>query len=164
MIWCWLALVDDEPADAAAAARIEGGGWMAAWTGRRKPVRDALRADARLVDPDGPPARVSLVLPPPGVRLLFDDPVVQHARRCVLARRPLDAVSTLLRDASHFEGAITVARGQDADRVRDDPFALVFPARILEVGAGLFGRVPWPAGPVIERYGSDRPWPLDSFA
>jgi hypothetical protein len=28
----------------------------------------------------------------------------------------------------------------------------------------VLGRVPWPAGPVIERYGSAQPWPADRFA
>jgi hypothetical protein len=162
--WSWLALVDERPADATAAAEVSCGGWLAAWHQRRKPVRTALRADARIVDPGGRAACASLVIPPPGVHLLFDDPAVQEARRRVLAMPPLDAVSSLLRDASHFEGAITVARGADARaRLRDDPFARIFPARLLDVGPGLFARVPWPAGPVIERYGSDKPWPADRF-
>ena len=76
---------------------------------------------------------------------------------------PADAVSTLLSDASHFEGAITVARGPRVARLSDDPFARVFPARILRVEGGLFGRDPAPCGPVIERYGSAQPWPWDRF-
>jgi hypothetical protein len=40
----------------------------------------------------------------------------------------------------------------------------VFPAEVLRVGAGLLGRVAPPAGPVIERYGSERLWPWDRFA
>ena len=151
MSWAWLALVG-EP------------GHLAAWTTRAKPRRDAWRVDRRIVDPAGAPALVSLVLPPPGVRLLFDDPAVQEARRRVLAGPPFDAVSTLLRDASHFEGAVTVARSGDEERLRwEDPFALIFPARLLHVEAGLFGAVPPPAGPTIERYGSSRPWPWDRF-
>ena len=51
----------------------------------------------------------------------------------------------------------------DAARLGDDPFARVFPPRVLHVGAGVLGRVPWPAGPVIERYGSAQPWPADRF-
>jgi hypothetical protein len=121
--------------------------------------------DARIVDRNGEAALVSLVLPPTGIRLLFDDLAVQEARRRVLAEPPFDAVSTLLRDASHFEGAVTVARGGDERRLRwEDPFARIFPARILRVEAGLFGRVPAPAGPTIERYGSSQPWPWDRFA
>ena len=109
---------------------------------------------------------MSLVLPPPGVELLFDDPAVQEARRRVLAlARPFDAVTTLLRDASHFCGSLTVARGAaDVARLRwEDPFARVFPARLIDVPAGVLGRVPWPAGPVIERYGSAQPWPAERF-
>ena len=168
MSWAWLALVPAPPegADAAALAFDAEGqpcGALAAWRRRAKPVRQALRVDARIVDPAGAAAHVSLVLPPPGVRLLFDDPAVQYARRRVLAEPPFDAVSTLLRDASHFEGALTVARGGDVRRLRDDPFARLFPARVLRVEAGLLGRVPAPAGPTIERYGSEQPWPVDRF-
>lgn len=164
MSWAWLALSDSRPADADAVARVSEGGYLAAWLRHAKPVREARRVDARIVDPSGEAALVSLVLPAPGVRLLFDDPAVQQARRLVLAGPPFDAVSTLLRDSSHFEGAVTVARGGDEERLRrDDPFARVFPARLLRVEAGLFGRVPAPAGPTIERYGSAQPWPWDRF-
>jgi hypothetical protein len=166
--WAWLALVDEWPDGADATARVrtlagEPTGVLAAWLRHAKPVRHARRVDARVVDPAGAPARVSLVLPPAGVRLAFDDVAVQHARRELLARPPFDAVSTLLTDDSHFEGSLLVARGDDAARLADDPFARVFPARILYVGAGLLGRVPWPAGPTIERYGSAQPWPADRF-
>jgi hypothetical protein len=167
--WHWLALTSERPedADGAAPARERDGtpaGWLAIWTRRAKPLRDARRVDARLLDPAGAEAVVSLVRPPPGVRLLFDDPAVQQARRAVLAAPPQDAITTLLSDASHFEGSLTVARGAGVARLADDPFARVFPARVLQVGAGVLGRVPAPAGPVIERYGSERPWPWDRFA
>jgi hypothetical protein len=162
--WAWLALVKERPGDADAAARTDNGEFLAAWVRRAKPLREARRVDARIVDPSGAPALVSLVLPPPGVSLLFDDPAVQQARRRVLAGPPFDAVSTLLRDSSHFEGAVTVARGGDEERLGwEDPFARVFPARVLRVEGGLFGRVPPPAGPTIERYGSAQPWPWDRF-
>jgi hypothetical protein len=165
---CWLALVDAEPEGASAAARatsLDGtpAGWLAAWLQRAKPVAGALRADPRIVDPGGAAALVSLALPPPGVRLAFDDLAVQQARRDALAGPPFDAVSTLLRDDSHFEGAITVARGGQEARLPDDPFARVFPARVLRVEAGVVGRALPPAGPTIERYGSARPWPWDRF-
>ena len=168
MSWAWLALVDERPggADAAASVRTLAGepaGVLAAWRRHAKPVRHARRVDGRIVDPSGASASVSLVLPPAGVRVAFDDLAVQHARRELLAGQPFEAVSTLLTDDSHFEGAILVARGADTARLRDDPFARVFPARVLHVGAGLLGRVPWPAGPVIERYGSAQPWPADRF-
>jgi hypothetical protein len=84
---------------------------------------------------------------------------VQQARRAVLAGPPAEAVSTLLSDASHFEGAITVMHGCPVD----DPFARVFPARVLRVEAGVVGPVAPPCGPTIERYGSSEPWPWDRF-
>jgi hypothetical protein len=168
-VTAWIALVDAPPPAATAAARATGlegrpAGWLAAWMAADEPpAAGALRADPRIVDPGGAAAVVSLVLAPPGVRLAFDDLAVQHARRAVLARPSLDAVSTLLRDASHFAGAITVARGDGAARLGDDPFARLFPARLLRVDAGVLGRVPPPVGPAIERYGSARPWPWDRF-
>ena len=103
------------------------------------------------------------MLPPDGVRLAFDDLAVQHARRELLEGQPFDAVTTLLTDDSHFEGSLLVARGEETARLADDPFARVFPPRLLHVDAGVLGRVPWPAGPVIERYGSAQPWPADRF-
>ena len=168
MTRCWLALVAEHAAGATAQAELyepdgEPAGWLAAWRQRAKPVRDARRVDDRIVDPGGAPAWISLVLPPHDARLAFDDLAVQHARRRVLAEPPQDAVSTLMRDASHFEGAITVARGPGAARLADDPFARIFPARILRVGAGVLGAVAAPAGPTIERYGSANPWPWDRF-
>jgi hypothetical protein len=86
---CWLALVEGpaKGADAAAPAIAPDGhpaGTLAAWRRRAKPVREALRVDERLIDPDGSTAWISLVLPPSGVRLPFDDPAVQQARRQVL--------------------------------------------------------------------------------
>jgi hypothetical protein len=169
--WCWLALVDGDLAGADAAADVRDGsgapaGRLAAWRRRAKPVPHALRADARVVDPDGLPALVSLVLAPPAAAVLFDDPAVQQARRDVLADvRPPDVLTTLLRDSSHFRGALTARRGPDAaTRLRDDPFARIFPARRLDVGPGLLGRLAPPSGPTIERYGSARPWPWDRFA
>ena len=167
---CWLALLDGraEGADASARASTLGGqavGTLAAWRQKAKPVRNALRVDERLIDPDGGAAWISLVLAPPGVRLPFDDLAVQEARRHVLRGPPLATVSTLLRDDSHFEGAISVARSEDSARwLRDDPFARIFPAMLLTVEAGILGSVPPPAGPTIERYGSGNPWPWDRFS
>ena len=166
---CWLALVEGpaQRADAAARASTTDGhpaGTLAAWRRRAKPVREALRVDERLIDPDGSAAWISLVLPPSGVRLPFDDPAVQQARRLVLLNPFAAAVSTLLRDDSHFEGSITVAHSTaEKDRLRDDPFARIFPSRLLSVEAGILGAVTPPIGPTIERYGSGNPWPWDRF-
>ena len=168
MSWCWLDLVAEPPAGATAQAAVfelddRPAGWLAAWRRRARPTREARRIDDRIIDPSGEAAWISLVLPPHGVRLPFDDLAVQHARRRVLAEPPADAISTLLSDASHFEGALTVIRDDALRRLRDDPFARVFPARLLRVDAGLLGRVPPPCGPTIERYGSAQPWPWDRY-
>jgi len=168
MTRCWLALLEAPATDATAQAQVHDAdgcpaGWLAAWRQRAKPVRAARRVDDRIVDPDGEPASISLVVPPDGVRLAFDGLAVQHARRRVLAEPPQDALSTLMRDSSHFEGAITVARGMGVARLGDDPFARIFPARILRVSAGVMGAASAPAGPTIERYGSANPWPWDRF-
>jgi hypothetical protein len=166
---CWLARIEGpvKGADATARAFTTDGhpaGTLAAWRQRAKPVREALRVDERLIDPDGAAAWISLVLPPPGVRLAFDDPAVQQARRLVLSHPFPAAVSTLLRDDSHFEGAITVARSPaEKHRLGEDPFARIFPATLLAVEAGILGSVEPPTGPTIERYGSGNPWPWDRF-
>ena len=162
MSFCWLALVVAPPVGADAAAPVteldgEPAGYLAAWS--REPDTPALRADPRIIDPAGRPAFISLVLAPPGVRLAFDDTAVQQARRRVLAGRPAAAVSTLLSDDSRFEGALTAWRAGPGD----DPFARIFPARVLRLGAGLIGDRPPPCGPTIERYGSATPWPWDRF-
>jgi hypothetical protein len=133
------------------------------WRRRARPTRAARRVDDRIVDLDGEAGWISLVRPPEGVRLPFDDLAVQEARRRVLAEPPPDAVSTLLSDASHFEGALTIRRGAATARLQDDPFARVFPARILRIDPGVLGRVLAPCGPTIERYGSAQPWPWDRY-
>jgi hypothetical protein len=167
---CWLALVEGPAENAQASARtstLDGReiGTLASWRQKAKPVRNALRVDERLIDPDGGPAWISLVLAPSGVRLPFDDLAVQQARRSVLSRPPLAAVSTLLRDDSHFEGAISVAHSaDDLWWLRDDPFARIYPGKLLAVDAGILGSVPTPTGPTIERYGSGNPWPWDRFS
>jgi hypothetical protein len=170
--WCWLALLPappsgDEPAGALASATItdpEGrpAGLLAAWPRGRKPVRAAVRVDERVIDPTGPAAWVSLVLVPPQVAPLFDDPAVSQALRRVLTGPPFAATSTLVRDAVHFAGAVTVEHAEGPARLADDPFARVYPARILRVGPGVFGRVAPPAGPAIQRYGG-KPWPAAGF-
>lgn len=164
MNWMWFALVDDpDVGDAYAAARAT---WrdgtpacmLAAWPAEHRPKVPAVKIDARVIQTDGDATLVSLVLAPPRVRILFDDAAVQQARRDVIAGRPPVAVSTLLRGDSIFAGAVTVGPAGD------DPFARIFPARRLEVEAGIFGPVPAHPGPDIERHGSGAPWPFPSFA
>jgi hypothetical protein len=168
--WCWFDhLQTDSPevdgALASAVVRDLGGcpaGLLAAWPRGRKPARSATRMDVRLIDPAGPPGWVSLVLVPPELAPLFDDPAVSQAMRAVLTGPPFAAVSTLVRDAVHFAGAVTVDHHDRPDRLADDPFARLHPARILRVGPGLFGHVPPPPGPAIQRY-AGKPWPAPGF-
>ena len=168
MSWLWFAVLDGEiPDGTVAEARFSDevggeGGVLVAWPSTARPRVAATKIDARVVDPDGPAARVSLVLAPSGVRLLFDDPSVQAARRAALAAaRPPRFCSTLVRGESIFAGALTALADRGSS---DDPFARIFPARILSVAPGFFAAsVAAPAGPVIERYGSGNPWPFDRF-
>ncbi len=166
--WTWLALVSDGPAGAdacAALSELDGApaGHLAAWAGATQPRPGALRVWREIIDPAGAAAVVSLVLAPPGVRVPFDDLAVAQARRARLAARPPAAFSTLLSDDSHCEGALTAWRGVPLGAAREDPFARIFPARILRLGPGLLGERPPPCGPTIERYGSASPWPADRF-
>lgn len=165
MTWCWIARLDAAPDDAYAVAELSNNGapagHLAAWPPGRKPVPDALRADARILDPLGAPAMVSLVLLDRDRAPLYDDPAVSGALRAVLAGPPPDAISTLVRDSSHFAGAVTVRRGTSS-MLRDDPFARVGHAEVLSVGAGLFGITAPVPGPVTQRY-AGKPWPLPRF-
>lgn len=172
MSWCWLAALADPPpgddlVDASAWVRATDqdgrpAGLLAAWPRGRKPLREAVRMDERLLDLDAPAAWVSLVLLPPEAAPLFDDPAVSQAMRRVLTGPSFAAVSTLVRDAVHFAGAVTVEQSDRPDRLADDPFARLHPARIRRVGRGMFGRVDPPAGPAIQRY-SGKPWPAAGF-
>lgn len=167
---CWIAMSDEPVVGSDAHAALidlsldAPAGYLVAWFRPSKPVRSARRVDARIIDARGEAALCSLVWPELGRFLIFDDPAVQHARRAVLAGSPADAVSTLLTDDSHFAGAITVRRGPGAAALlRDDPFARVERARVLQVGPGLLGAAPAPTGPTIERHGSAQPWPWPVF-
>lgn len=167
MSWCWFAAVHAKPA-AALAAAIAGDDdgeatVLAAWAAGRKPVPHAARIDAHVIDPDGDCCWVSLLDIAVGLAPLFDDPAVSGALRAVLSGPPVDAVSTLTRNSTHFAGSVTVLRGPDAARrLRDDPFRRLVPGQILRVPAGLFGSVPPPPGPVIQRY-AGHPWPAAGF-
>lgn len=168
MTWCWLALVEesDEARAASAAAEVSAPdgspvGVLAAWPAGRKPVAAAVRADARVVDPDGAPGTLSWLLLARDRSPLFDDPAVSGALRAVLAGPPADVVTTLVRDSSHFAGALTLRRSR-TELLLDDPFARLGQARLLTVAAGVLGRVPPVAGPVIQRY-AGQPWPAAGF-
>lgn len=165
----WLARLDTAPADADASAELlsaDGApaGVLAVWVRHEQPVPGARRVDARVIDPGGEAGWVSLSILTEGAWPLFDDPAVQHARRRVLAEPPADLVSTLLADDSHYTGALTLRRGEDAlSLLRDEPFARLGGSELLQVGPGLLGRVAAPTGPTIERHGSAQPWPWDHF-
>lgn len=165
----WLARLDAAPegADATADLRTLDGapaGVLAVWVREEQPVTEARRVDQRVFDPEGEAGWLSLSILPEGAWPLFDDPAVQHARRRVLAEPPADLVSTLLADDSHYTGALTLRRGEDApQRLLDEPFARLGGAELLQLGPGLLGRVAAPTGPTIERHGSAQPWPWDHF-
>ena len=101
----------------------------------------------------------------PAARVPYDQPEVQQARRDALAwwipllGDDLVCLSTLSLDAVHCGGALTVARSPR--HFTADPFARLFPGTIMR--SALFGPVPPPPGPVLERY-AGAPWPAGSFA
>lgn len=101
----------------------------------------------------------------PGATIRFDEPEVQFARREAFAwwipllGPDLVCLTTLALDGARYGGAITVVRS--ARDLRDDPFAQLFPGRMIECG-GLFSEVAPPPGPVVERY-AGAPWPGGSF-
>lgn len=167
MTWRWLARREDRPSGADAVARVlEGGrpaGYLAAWPEGSARPRGGVRIDSRAIDPEGEPAAVSLVLAPEGVSLHFDDPAVVGATRAALALRPPEVLSTLVVEEIRFAGALTAIRGGDLRRLADDPFARVFPGRLLRVERGLLGRMPPPPGPGTQRYGAGNPWPWDRW-
>lgn len=168
MTWCWFALVDQAPAGLLASTAVldldgQRRGVLAAWPAGERPRPDAARLDARVLDPQGPRMALSLVLPPPGVQVLFDDPTVVGAVKAALAGPAPDFVSTLSVDASHFGGAVSGVAEPWPGWWSDDPFARVFPARRLWADAGMFGQTAPPAGPVHQRYGPT-PWPVEGFS
>ncbi len=103
--------------------------------------------------------------PDPDAFLLFDAPEVQQVRRDALAwwidllGDALVCLSTLTLDASHYGGAITVARSPA--HFASDPFARLFAGTVVATDA--FAPVPPPPGPVLERY-AGAPWPAGSFS
>lgn len=166
MTWCWFAPVESLVGGELAAAAVTSGdgaaeGLLAAWPAGRKPVAHAVRMDARIVDPSGARCWVSLVLAERDRAPIFDDVGVSAALRAVLRGPAPEAVSTLVRDSTHFAGAVTVRR-DDRTLLVDDPFARLAPQRVMEVAAGLFGRTAAAPGPGTQRY-SGHPWPVSGF-
>jgi len=162
--WCWLARTDEPSEGALAVASVASGGYLAAFPSGGSAPPGERKVDARAIDPEGEPALASLVVAPDGVTIPFDDAAVSEALRAALAAPWPDVLSTLVVEESRFAGAITAVRDGDRVRLELDPFARIFPAELVEVGAGLFGHTPAPTGPVIQRYGGGEPWPWDTFA
>lgn len=164
MSWLWLARAADPAEGAVAAAELSTGGFLSALPPGGPAPPGERKLDARAVDPDGAPALASLVLPPDGVSILFDDPAVSGALRAALTAPWPAVLSTLVVGSSRFAGALTAIRDGDRSRLASDPFARIFPAELVEIGPGLLGKVPAPTGPVIQRYGGGNAWPWDRFS
>ncbi|MBA2298760.1 MAG: hypothetical protein H0W14_12075 [Actinobacteria bacterium] len=163
MSWCWLVRTDAVPEGAVAAAELSSGGHLSALAADRPAPSGKRKIDARALNSEGEPALASLVLPPDGLTITFDDLAVSGAMRAALAAPWPHVLSTLVVDSSRFAGALTAVRNGDRGRLEADPFARIFPAEIVEIGPGLLGRTPAPTGPVIQRYGGGNPWPWDRF-
>ncbi len=101
----------------------------------------------------------------PDAKLRYDEPEVQQVRRDAYAwwisllGDDLVCLTTLALDASHYGGAITVAR--TPARFGADPFARIFRGTVVRTD--LFAAVSPPPGPVIERYAGVA-WPGGSFS
>lgn len=167
MRWAWLALRDELPADAWAAALVgvngEPVGYLVAWDAGRTKPEGAAKVDARAVNPAGLSGWASLVWAPDHVTLPFDDPAVSETIRSVLALPAAAVFSTLSVGDDRFVGALTACSERDG-RLHNDPFTRLFPARLVAVGPGLLGATPALPGPVMQRYGGASPWPCDTFA
>lgn len=148
----WLLLTADAVAAPLSAATSDGRrllGWPRA-AGRPHP--QARRCAPAVLDADGAPAAVSVLWPQDFP--LFDDPAVLQARRAALAGPWPRAASALTVDAVHWAGSVWVGDG--------DPFRLLGRPALLQVGAGVLGRMPRPTGPALERY-AGASWPAGSF-
>ncbi|MDQ6782068.1 MAG: hypothetical protein M3063_01200 [Actinomycetota bacterium] len=167
MSWLWLAVRDAAAAGTRASASLQTrdglpGGFLAAWDATEERPPGAVKVDARAVDLVGEPGWVSLVMAPGVISLPFDDPAVSGAIRRVLSLEPAAVCSTLTVGDDRFVGALTACHELDG-RLRGDPFAALFPARLLHIDGGFLGETPGLPGPVIQRYGAANPWPWDRF-
>lgn len=159
----WLALLDRPAGDLHAAASTDTRQWvLAAWLeAAGRPHPQARRVDPRVLDPDGTPARASLLWLRADQMPLFDDPAVVRARRLARARQSPRCVSTLTVDDRHFAGSLWVP-GR-AGLLDDDPFRVVRRPVVLTVGAGLLAEAATLTGPAQERY-AGAPWPSGQFS
>jgi hypothetical protein len=168
----WLALLGTPRPGSVPVADADTGGaaghlLLAAAATRPDPAAVGVEAGLR-GDDGGPVLAVSLVLPPPGTRPLFDDPAVVHALRTVLrdpARAPV--LSTFVDGPTHWAGALS---GVDAAGAAarpgwwdEDPFARLGPRRRLLVPPGVLRARPLPPGPCHQRH-AGAPWPWGRFA
>ena len=133
MSWVWLVLSEEPIPHAAAGAQLGDRRWLTAWEPGPKPQPGARRADAAIVDPDGPATTVDLQWLPHGREPLYDDHAVQHALRR-LAAFPSGPVTTLTRDSSHWCGALIVGDGS--------PLRTLGPVHRMTVAAGLLSARP----------------------
>lgn len=164
MTWQWLAY-DPGAHEPGLSVRDEHGrpaGSLVAFPRSDDRPEDALRVDARVAAGGGPARWISWCRFGGGRSIPFDDGAVIGAlRRRLSAPTWPTLVSTMLVDWSRIGGAITA--GPTLASVFDDPFALVFPRRILRIDEGALGTIPAPTGPGITRYGSGNPWPWDRY-
>lgn len=127
---------------------------------------DSAKVDPAVLDRDGSPGWLSLAWTD-GAVMPFDDVAVSGAVRDRLRSGTAHFMSTLTRGDDTLAGALTGVTGctakQAAVLLRDDPFARLFPRRLVSYGPGLFGQTLPPAGPATQRYGADTPWPSDQF-
>lgn len=179
MSYLWLLPATRRPAQAvawAAATELSGApaGGLAALPRDARRGPSAGKVDARAISPDGAAAFVSLVWAPAGVYLPFDDVAVTGAIRRSLAGPAFPVVSALSQSDDRFVGALTAVFPADAaaadpaaaaadpaaavSALADDPFAALFPRRLLRIEAGLLARMPAPVGPSSQRYGAGSPW------
>lgn len=164
----WLAVLAGPAAGSVPVTTPEGrpAGHLLLRRGPGKPVRDAVRIEASLLGA-GPPLALSLVLPPHGMRPLFDDPAVVRAMQDVL-RDPgrVRVLSTLVDGSTRWAGALSgVDPGHAAARPawwREDPFARLGRQRRLLVPAGVLTTAALPVGPGHQRHGG-APWPWGRF-
>lgn len=126
---------------------------LAAWPAGRRPHPGAVRADAAFVDPAGPVTDLTVQLVEPGREPLFDDPAVQYVLSALQSRQSAcsGAVTSLVRDESHWSGALIAGRHDTAGLgllgpVRRGRLDAGFAAARCQVlhGTQRYQGLPWP--------------------